>query len=111
MKVEEQVEQMVSEQAEETRRVAVDSPAATSNGESAAQRSRLLNARDATEYLGVSLSTLNRIEKRGMLVPFRTPGGHRRYALTMLDEYLENTRKLPGQSDGAQSGAELNTDG
>ena len=58
-------------------------------------RNRLLNARDAIDYLGISLSTLNRIEKEGLLVPFRTPGGHRRYALRMLDEYLESTRHHP----------------
>ena len=56
---------------------------------------RLLTARDAVEYLGISLSTLNRIEKHGLLVPFRTPGGHRRYAQDMLDEYLEATRRVP----------------
>jgi hypothetical protein len=58
-------------------------------------RNRLLNARDAVEYLGISLSTLNRIEKQGLLVPFRTPGGHRRYGMQMLDEYLEGTRQRP----------------
>ena len=53
---------------------------------------RLLSARGAATYLGISLSTLNRIEKQGLLVPFRTPGGHRRYDLDMLNEYLEMTR-------------------
>jgi len=62
-------------------------------------RDRLLNARDAVEYLGVSLSTLNRIEKQGLLVPFRTPGGHRRYGLQMLDEYLEGTRRPNGPKE------------
>ena len=65
------------------------------NGESNASRGRILNARDAVEYLGISLSTLNRIEKQGLLVPFRTPGGHRRYAQKMLDEYLESSRRMP----------------
>ncbi len=54
---------------------------------------RLLTAREAAAYLGVSLNTLNRIEKRGLVRPFRTPGGHRRYALGMLDEYLEASRR------------------
>ena len=58
-------------------------------------RNRLFNAKDAVEYLGISLSTLNRIEKQGLLVPFRTPGGHRRYASDMLDEYLQATRRQP----------------
>ena len=70
----------------------------TANGESTATRGRILNARDAVEYLGISLSTLNRIEKQGLLVPFRTPGGHRRYAQKMLDEYLEASRRLPDEN-------------
>ena len=61
---------------------------------------RLLLAREAANYLGISLSTLNRIEKRGLLVPFRTPGGHRRYAQRMLDEYLEATRRMPQVAGG-----------
>jgi excisionase family DNA binding protein len=54
---------------------------------------RLLTAREASAYLGISLNTLNRIEKRGLLLPFRTPGGHRRYDLRMLDDYLEASRQ------------------
>ena len=52
----------------------------------------LLTAREAAQHLHVSLFTLGRIEKEGLLVPFRTPGGHRRYSLEMLREYLEHTR-------------------
>jgi len=52
----------------------------------------LLNAREAAQYLRVSLFTLSRIEREGGIVPFRTPGGHRRYSLRMLHEYLENSR-------------------
>jgi len=52
----------------------------------------LLNAREAAQYLRVSLFTLSRIEREGGLVPFRTPGGHRRYSMRMLHEYLENSR-------------------
>ncbi len=57
-------------------------------------RNQLLNARQAAEYLGISLSTLRRIEREGNLIPFRTPGGHRRYRINMLDEYLELSRVL-----------------
>jgi len=52
----------------------------------------LLTAREAAEYLHISLFTLGKIEKERSLVPFRTPGGHRRYSLEMLSEYLECTR-------------------
>ena len=54
----------------------------------------LLTAREAAQHLHVSLFTLGRIEKEDLLVPFRTPGGHRRYSLEMLREYLEHTRSL-----------------
>lgn len=57
------------------------------------EKNRLMTAREAGEYLGISLSTLHKIEKEGLLVPFRTPGGHRRYDREMLDEYLEKTRQ------------------
>jgi len=57
----------------------------------------LLTAREAARYLHISLFTLGRIEKEGLLVPFRTPGSHRRYSLEMLNEYLEQSRvRLPG---------------
>jgi len=52
----------------------------------------LLTAREAAQHLHISLFTLGRIEKEGLLIPFRTPGGHRRYSLGMLREYLEHTR-------------------
>jgi excisionase family DNA binding protein len=53
----------------------------------------LLGAREAAKYLNISLATLYRIERGGKLTPFRTPGGHRRYNLAMLDEYLERSRQ------------------
>ena len=53
----------------------------------------ILTAREAAEYLRVSLYTLRKMEKEGSLMPFRTPGGHRRYSIRMLDEYLEKSRK------------------
>jgi excisionase family DNA binding protein len=52
----------------------------------------LLTAREAADYLRVSLFTLGRMEKEGLLIPFRTPGGHRRYSKEMLHHYLEASR-------------------
>jgi excisionase family DNA binding protein len=57
------------------------------------QRKHLLTAREAADYLRVSLATLNRMDKEGELAPFRTPGGHRRYSLEMLNGYLERSRQ------------------
>jgi len=56
---------------------------------------RLLTAKEAAAYLRISLFTLRKIEQQGLIVPYRTPGGHRRYSLDMLNEYLENSRIPP----------------
>jgi excisionase family DNA binding protein len=56
---------------------------------------RLLTAKEAAEYLRISLFTLRKIEQQGLILPYRTPGGHRRYSLQMLNEYLEASRIPP----------------
>lgn len=68
-----------------------------------AENQGLLTAREAVDYLGISLSTLHKIEKKGMIVPYRTPGGHRRYDRAMLDEYLQASRSGSGNGREAQS--------
>ena len=57
------------------------------------KRISLMTAREAAKYLRVSQFTLNKIEREGGLVPYRTPGGHRRYSLKMLNQYLNDSRK------------------
>lgn len=52
----------------------------------------LLTAKEAATFLHVSLNTLWRMERRNLITPYRTPGGHRRYSLEMLRTYLERTR-------------------
>lgn len=52
----------------------------------------LLTAKEAAAFLRVSINTLGRMEQMGLIVPYRTPGGHRRYSLAMLHDYLEATR-------------------
>jgi len=62
-----------------------------------------ITARQAAEYLGVSMVTLRKMEKEGELVPFRTPGGHRRYSLEILEEYVQSKRRsaAPRKTDGS----------
>jgi excisionase family DNA binding protein len=59
------------------------------------QTSVLLTAKEAAAYLRISLFTLRKIEQQGLIVPYRTPGGHRRYSVEMLNEYLERSRVAP----------------
>lgn len=57
----------------------------------------LLTAKEAAAYLRISLFTLRKIEQQGLLIPYRTPGGHRRYSVDMLNDYLEKSRlSAPG---------------
>jgi len=59
----------------------------------ARKRVSLMNAKEAAKYLRVSQFTLDKIERAGGLVPYRTPGGHRRYSLRILNQYLNNSRR------------------
>jgi excisionase family DNA binding protein len=68
-------------------------------------RINLMTAREAARYLRVSMFTLSKIENDGALVPYRTPGGHRRYSLRMLNQYLNNSRKPSlSQADRGRTG-------
>ena len=60
---------------------------------------RVLTAKESADYLRISTFTLRKIEKEGLIVPYRTPGGHRRYSLEMLNEYLENSRIPPARRE------------
>ena len=44
---------------------------------------------EAADRLGLSVSTLLRAEKRGQIVPLRTPGGHRRYRASDVDALMK----------------------
>jgi excisionase family DNA binding protein len=55
--------------------------------------SELMTISSAANYLGLSTSTLRKMEKKGVLIPYHTPGGHRRYTRQMLDRYLESPHK------------------
>lgn len=46
----------------------------------------LLNIGTASEYLGISIDTLRRWEKKGRIKPLRSPGGHRYYSKADLDD-------------------------
>jgi excisionase family DNA binding protein len=59
----------------------------------ARKRISLMTAREAAKYLRVSQFTLDKIERAGGLIPYRTPGGHRRYNIRMLNKYLNNSRR------------------
>jgi excisionase family DNA binding protein len=56
---------------------------------------QVLTAKESADYLRISTFTLRKIERQGLIIPYRTPGGHRRYSLDMLNDYLEHSRIYP----------------
>ena len=50
-----------------------------------------LNVGQAAEYLGVSAASLRNWSDHGRVPVYRTPGGQRRYRVTDLDKFLENS--------------------
>ena len=49
---------------------------------------KLLNIKEASEYLNVSKDSLRLWDKQGKLKALKTCGGHRRYRLSDLDDFL-----------------------
>lgn|GEM_PF-650700 len=70
---------------------------------SSERRKFRLRAPQAAEYLGVSLMTLTKMEKRGELIPFHTPGGHRRYSIELLEAYVRKNRQSVAQRNADSS--------
>lgn len=55
---------------------------------------RLLNIKQASEYLNVSDDTLRLWDKSGKLKPLKTAGGHRRYRIEDLDKFLGLVKEI-----------------
>ena len=55
---------------------------------------RYVSIGEAAQIKGVSIETLRNWEEKGILVPERTEGGHRRYKLTDLVEVDAQSQKV-----------------
>lgn len=62
-------------------------------------KDKLLATKQASEFLGVSVSTLYRMEKNGVLNPSKTPGGHRRFNTLELEKYMSESKKIESQQN------------
>ena len=54
---------------------------------------KMLTIGEACTFLHVCKNTLNRWEADGLIVPIRTPGGHRRYCLSDLELLVGHSRR------------------
>ena len=53
----------------------------------------------AASYLGVAQSTMRKWTDSGRVTTFKTPGGHRRYRLSDLDEFLDQSGRAPSGTE------------
>jgi hypothetical protein len=60
----------------------------------------LLRPREAAGIFGVRPTTIARWAREGKLMPFRTPGGHRRYSLRDIRRLL-STEAGPSEEEGS----------
>jgi len=62
----------------------------------------MYSTNEASCYLGVSRSTIYRMEKRGLLSPEKTSTGHRRFKQKDLDKFLRKSQRLevPSVTEG-----------
>ena len=59
----------------------------------------LLNIAQAAKYLNVSIDTLRLWDKSGKLKPLKTPGGHRRYDKSTLNDFIGYEKTIKEQSE------------
>lgn len=50
--------------------------------------------REAAKYLGISTSTIYRMEKQGLISSMKTPGGQRRFSKEIIDKYLKESQNF-----------------
>lgn len=58
----------------------------------------LLRPREVADLFGVRTATIARWAREGRLMPFRTPGGHRRYSRDAIRRVLAQDT-APGKAD------------
>ena len=58
----------------------------------------------AAKYLGVAQSTMRKWSDLGRVSAFYTPGGHRRYRRSDLDQFLDRSASPPGGISSSASG-------
>src|SRR4051812_2895186 len=63
----------------------------------------ILSIGEAAELLGVHIDTLRNWERRGLLSPSVTPGGHRRYDRTNLQKLLKEKNMIKQIDNSVQS--------
>jgi site-specific DNA-methyltransferase (cytosine-N4-specific) len=64
--------------------------------------SEWLTTNEAAEFLGVSASTLYRMERQGLIEAIRTPGGQRRFLKELLEVYMTQSKSIKAPQNPSQ---------
>ncbi len=54
----------------------------------------IYTTKETSKYLGISTSTIYRMEKQGLLSSTKTPGGQRRFSRENIEKYLKKSRNF-----------------
>ncbi len=63
---------------------------------------QMFNTKEAARYLGVSQSTIYRMEKQGLISSVRTPGGQRRFRKENIENYLRKSYTFEAPQNPSQ---------
>lgn len=58
------------------------------------EEKNVFTTKEAAKYLGISQSTIYRMEKQGLISSARTPGGQRRFSKESIEKYLKESYKF-----------------
>ena len=54
----------------------------------------LFTVKQAAKFLGISTSTIQRAEEKGLIKAIRTPGGQRRFEREVLENYKKESKNI-----------------
>lgn len=66
------------------------------------QDKTVFTTKEAASCLGISQTTIYRMEKQGLLVPIKTPGGQRRFSKETIDKYMEKRHSFEAPQNPSQ---------
>lgn len=54
----------------------------------------VFTTKETAKYLGISIATIYRMEKQGLISSLRTPGGQRRFNIESIEKYLRKSENF-----------------
>lgn len=58
------------------------------------EEKNIYTTKETSKYLGISISTIYRMEKQGLISSTKTPGGQRRFSKENIENYLVESQNF-----------------